>query len=158
MHFTRWWDESSKLCSTCSSSTRDEKIGHDAIDARTIYLQYFFYKDCPGTKFHLWSARSWVRASKNTSPLLVLKWSNVMCLFILVAICESVICMEFSLQKYRPRANIKKTAQAGASLGSFGFRLFSLLRLRLLFFYLFHSKLKICHRRKFNNNVMCICM
>ena len=118
----------------------------------------FFYKDCPGTKCHLWSARSWVRASKKTSPLLVLKWSNVMCLFILVAICESVICMEFSLQRYRPRANIKKTAQAGANLGSFGFRLFSLLRLRLLFFYLFHSKLKICHRRKFDNNVMCICM
>ena len=31
-----------------------------------------------------------------------------MCLFLLVAICESVICMEFSLQKYRPRANVLK--------------------------------------------------
>ena len=36
----------------------------------------------------------------------MLKLTNVMCLFLLVAICESVICVQFSLQKYRPRANI----------------------------------------------------
>ena len=29
----------------------------------------------------------------------------------LMCYCESVICMEFLLQKYRPRANIKKTAK-----------------------------------------------
>ena len=31
-----------------------------------------------------------------------------MCLFLLVEICESVICMKFSFQEYRPRANIEK--------------------------------------------------
>ena len=53
----------------------------------------------------------WLVERKVTGSRLI----EAMCLFLLVVIyCESVIHMELSLQKYRPRANTKKISELSA--------------------------------------------
>ena len=57
-----------------------------------------------------WSARSRVQSLREPSPSPA-KVEYSCAYSCLMCYCEIVICMEFLLQKNRPRANIKKTAK-----------------------------------------------